>query len=195
MILSEAGASPAPTPPLDAFKAHLRLAHGFADDTAEDALLGTYLANAISAVEHRTGLALIARRFALSVSRWDRDGCLRLPVGPASAIVEAAVETAAGSTAIDTALWSLEAGTTRQRLSAGGAALPAIPVGGRVRIVFDAGLAADWSAMPGDLFEAVTLLAAHFYARRGTEQGIRRDDPVLPGPVTDLLAPRRAMRL
>ena len=47
--------------PLAAFRDHLRLSSGFADDTTQDALLEQYLRAAIATVEGRTGRALIAR--------------------------------------------------------------------------------------------------------------------------------------
>jgi uncharacterized phiE125 gp8 family phage protein len=166
MILSETGGTPVATPPLDAFRAHLRLASGFADEAPEDASAAGYLAAAVAAVERRLGGPLVVRRLAASLSRLDRDGRLRLPAGPVTAIAGAMMEGPAGTRALDTAGWTVEAEARRPRLSRAGGPLPAIPPGHRLRVEFDAGLAPDWDRVPADLAEAVLLLAATLYEER-----------------------------
>ncbi|MEM6422443.1 MAG: hypothetical protein AAF698_07625, partial [Pseudomonadota bacterium] len=165
MILSEAGTGPV-TPPLSAFKEHLRLAHGFGDDGSEDGLLQAYLASAVAVVERRTGRALGRRALSLAVSRYDRDGCLRLPIGPVSVIDSAAIETGGSALPLDPSAWRVEAGGTGQRVSRPAAGLPPIPPGGLIRIGFVAGLSAAWTGVPADLAQAVMMLAADFHARR-----------------------------
>ncbi|MEM6678921.1 MAG: hypothetical protein AAF675_13730 [Pseudomonadota bacterium] len=191
MILSEAGSGPVAAP-LAEFKEHLRLGHGFADDGAEDGLLARYLSHAVAVVEHETGRALTKRRFELAVSRWDRDGCLAMPVGPVSAIVSAVLEGAGTTQALDTSVWTVSAEGTRGILSAGGGLLPFIPVGHVVRITFDAGIADDWTGVPGGLEQAVMMLAADFHARRGTERDGKAD---IPQVVRALIGPWRPGRL
>ncbi|MEO1467592.1 MAG: hypothetical protein AAFV86_00945 [Pseudomonadota bacterium] len=186
MLLSEADPGPVPTPPLGDFKEHLRLGHGFADDGSEDALLARILEAAVLAVERRVARALVTRRFTLAVSRLDRGGCVALPVGPVSVIEAAAIREGAAEAALDVSTWRVSAGSTGQRVSAAGGALPAPADGAQLVMTFPAGLAADWASVPADLEQAVLLLAAHFYARRGTEDGGRRE--ALPVAVDAILA-------
>lgn len=192
MILSEAGPGPVPVPPVAEFAEHLRLGLGFPDDGSEDALLERYLRSAVGVVERRIAQALVARRFEVRVSEWTREGLFLIPIGPVRAIVEANIERGGSATPLSVLGWTVSAGPTRQVLSANGMALPAIPPGGTVRVLFDAGLADDWDGVPGDLKQAVLLLAAEYYERRGTETVAETG---LPGPVTALLAQRRPVRL
>lgn len=191
MFLSEAGAGAPPFPVSEAAE-HLRLGIGFADDGSEDALLARYLASAVAVIERRIAQALVSRRFELRVSHWSSRGDLVMPTGPVTALVEAFMETNSASTVLDVSGWTLSAEPVRQRLTASGRPLPPIPAGGSVRIVFEAGIAADWAGVPGDLRQAVLLLAAEFYERRGTEHVA---DQGLPGPVLGLLNARRPVRV
>lgn len=192
MILSETGPGPVPVPPLADFKLHLRLAHGFADDGAEDALLLGYLASAVAVVERRIARALVIRGFEVAVARWDAGDCLALPIGPVETVTSAVLEGPGDPVSLNVSAWTVAPGETRQRLSAAGAALPPIPAGRKVRIAFDAGFAVDWSGVPAALSQAVMMLAADFHARRGTE---RDGDTGLPLAVIELLAPWRPGRL
>ncbi|MEM9762212.1 MAG: hypothetical protein AAF968_06850 [Pseudomonadota bacterium] len=170
MILSETGAGPVPVPPLADFKEHLRLAHGFADDGAEDVVLTRYLAAAVAVVERRVARALVRRSFTLSVARLERDGCLVLPIGPVTAVTSASLEGGGAPVSLDVSGWSVTPCGTRQRVTAGGGALPAIPAGRSMVLSFEAGLATDWTGVPAELAQAVMMLAADFHARRGTER-------------------------
>ncbi|MEL6577591.1 MAG: hypothetical protein AAFQ81_17045 [Pseudomonadota bacterium] len=192
MILSETGAGPVPVPPLAEFKEHLRLAHGFADDGAEDAVLTRYLAAAVAVVERRVARALVRRGFTLSVARLERDGCVVLPIGPVTAVTSASLEGGGAPVSLDVSGWSVEPCGTRQRVTAGGGALPAIPAGRSMVLSFEAGLAADWAGVPAELAQAVMMLAADFHARRGTE---RDSEAGLPQAVIALTQAWRPGRL
>jgi uncharacterized phiE125 gp8 family phage protein len=190
MLLKEA-APVALTPVLGEFAAHLRLGLGFADDGAEDALLERYLAAAVAAVEARTGQALLARGFVLRAHGWDRRGHLVLPVGPVASVDTIRFVRADGAVALDPAQWSVEPGTTRQRLiGRSGGALPAVPSGAEVELTFTAGHGADWDGVPAGLRQAVLLLASHYHESRHGEAEDR-----LPPAVAALLAPHRPARL
>jgi uncharacterized phiE125 gp8 family phage protein len=197
MLLKEA-APGAPTPvPLAEFAAHLRLGHGFADDGAEDALLELYLRHAATVVEARTGQALIARPYVLQVAGWNPRGHLVLPVGPVANVdrirfvraasgAGAAVELAAGE-------WALEPGRARQRVTGpGGGALRPVPHGALAELEFTAGHGVDWTGVPGDLHQAVLMLAAHYYENRHGELG---EEAALPPAVGAILAPHHLVRL
>lgn len=191
MILTETAPAPVTPVSLSEFSAHLRLAHGFPDDGAEDALLELYLRNAVAAVEAQTGRALIRRGFVLRLGAWDREGYAILPIGPVEAI--SALRFVQGATVIDVAAgsWVLEPGTGRQRVTgAAGGALPPIPEGHVAEISFDAGFGPDAADLPGDLRQAVVLLAADYYERRFDGEG-----PRMPMTVRGLLEPWRPVRL
>ena len=190
MLLKEV--APAPLAPvLGEFAAHLRLGLGFADDGAEDALLERYLRAAVAAVEARTGQALIAREFVLLAAGWDRRGQLVLPVGPVASIDAIRFVRTDGAVTLDPAEWAVEPGTTRQRLTGpGGGALPAVPSGASVELAFTAGHAAAWDGVPGELRQAVLMLAAHYHESRHGDAGHG-----MPAAVAALLARHRPARL
>ena len=191
MILTETAPAAATPVTLSEFSAHLRLAYGFPDDGAEDALLDFYLRNAAGAIEARTGLALIRRGFLLRLSAWDRAGHAVLPVGPVEAII--AIRFVRGADVIDLSAgsWAIEPGTVRQRVTgAGGGALPMIPEAHIAELTFDAGFGPAAEDLPADLRHAVMLLAADYYERRHDGDG-----PGMPMAVRGLIEPWRAVRI
>lgn len=152
--------------PIAAFRDHLRLSSGFADDTTQDALLEQYLRAAIATVEGRTGRALLARDFTLRLTRWRTDCGHVLPVAPVSAVVSVTLVNQSGApTVVDPARYALQADGPRPRLVPMGSALPPIPTGGQAVIVFTSGFGA-WDDIPADLRQAVLLLAAQSYESR-----------------------------
>ncbi|PTX04745.1 head-tail connector protein [Pararhodobacter aggregans] len=179
--------------PVAAFRAHLRLGTGFADETTGDALLIQYLRAAIAAIEARTGKVLIARDFRLILPRWRWPDVQALPVAPVSVVTAVRlVDAGGGAETADPGGWRLAVDTHRPVLLATGAVLPGVPANGRVEVDFTAGFGAGWDAVPDDLRQAVLLLAARFYDSRiagGT--GV---EPI-PGPVAALLARWMALRV
>ncbi len=193
MLLKEA-APGAPTPmPLTEFAAHLRLGFGFSDDGAEDALLELYLRHAATVVEARTGQALIARPYLLQVAGWNPRGHLVLPVGPVTAIDSIRFVRAGATIELAPEEWALEPGRARQRVTGpGGGALRQVPHGALAEVAFDAGHGSDWSGVPGDLHQAVLLLAANYYENRHGELG---QEATLPAAVGAILAPHHLVRM
>ena len=49
--------------PMEAFRAHLRLGTGFADDAIQDEVLESYIRAALAAIEARLGKVLITRSY------------------------------------------------------------------------------------------------------------------------------------
>ena len=193
MILTEASPAAVNPVPLDEFAAHLRMAQGFADDSAEDALLELYLRNATTVVEARVCKALIRRQFKLQVTAWNRDGQLVLPVGPVAAIASISFIKGATTIAVAAGAWSLALGGSRQRLTgASGGALPANPQGHLAELIFDAGFGPSWNDVPGDLTQAVMLLAAHYFENRTGDSEPGRGIPVA---VQALLETQQPVRL
>jgi uncharacterized phiE125 gp8 family phage protein len=193
MVLTEI--APAPELPVSAeqFKAHLRLGQGFPDDGSEDAPLQLYLANATAAVEAVTGKALVRRAFRLQVAGWGRDGRLALPIGPVVAVNAVTFVGPGAPVALPAGGWSLAPGTQRQVLSGtGGEALPAVPAGYVAELDFSAGFGDTGAAVPGELRQAVLLLAAHYYEERA---GGPKAVPAMPAAVRSLLGAQRPVRL
>ncbi len=153
--------------PVDQFKAHLRLGTGFAEDNVQDEVLKSFLRAAIAAIEARTGKVLIERDFSWGLNGW-RDGAGEvLPVAPVGVISAVTLTDAAGvETVMEAAAYRLERYGQGPRLRPAGSCLPSIQTGGSVKIVFTAGMAADWGGLPADLGQAVLLLAAHYYEYR-----------------------------
>lgn len=167
--------------PVAAFRAHLRLGTGFADEATGDALLVQYLRAAIATIEARTGKALISRGFKLVLECWRWSDAQALPVSPVTAVASVTLIDAEGTPSVaDTASWRLVVDTHRPQILATGAVLPRVPSNGRAEIDFTAGFGAIWDAVPDDLKQAVMLLAAQFYeGRTGSEP--------IPGPVAALI--------
>ncbi|KPQ06769.1 MAG: Phage QLRG family, putative DNA packaging [Rhodobacteraceae bacterium HLUCCA12] len=167
MDLTEITAVPEAVLPVAAFRGHLRLGTGFADDASNDAALAQYLRAAIAVVEGRTGKALLARGFRLVLPCWRWPDAQVLPIAPVAAVDAITVRDATGTASeIAAARWRLERDRHRPRIVATGALLPAVPAGGQVEVAFTAGFGPDWSDVPDDLAQAVFLLAAQYHEGR-----------------------------
>ncbi len=167
MHLTELTPIPASALPLAVFRDHLRQSSGFSDAVSDDALLSQYLRAAMAQVEGRTGRALMAREFALRLTRW-RDGYAQpLTIAPVTAVASVTLVDAGGVEALVPAQsYILQADSARPRLVAAGTALPNIPTGGSVVILLTAGFGPAWDDIPADLRQAVLLLAAQYYEGR-----------------------------
>jgi uncharacterized phiE125 gp8 family phage protein len=177
--------------PVWAFKEHLRLGTGFADDDVQDSILGTHLRAAIAAIEARTSKATLTRSFTWSVTAWRDLAAQSLPIAPVSQITALTiVDRTGGEEPIDPARYTLVADTHRPKLMSTGFLLPPIPVGGKAVIAFEAGYGGDWEEVPPDLAQAVLLLAAQYYEDRGSTESSG-----VPATVNALIARFRDVRL
>lgn len=192
MMLSEVTPVPQAALPVAAFKDHLRLGTGFADDGVQDALVESYLRAAMAAVEGRTGKALIAREFLLSLDGWRWPDSQTLPLAPVSAVALVTVLDRDGvAEAIAQSRYRLVADMQRPRIVGSGSVLPGVPVGGRVEVLFSAGFGAAWSDVPADLAQAVFLLAATYHEQRHDAGEVRG----MPMGVTALIERWRTVRV
>lgn len=167
MILTELTAVPDAALPLAAFREHLRLGQGFADDGAEDGLLLGCLRAAMAAIEARISKVLLAREFLWVLHDWREPEAQPLPVAPVSAVAELRLRDREGVGAVvDPARYALREDALRPVIRATGTALPMVPRDGRAEVEFTAGYAADWDGLPHDLRQAVLLLAAEYYENR-----------------------------
>ena len=193
MILTEVTTVPTLALPIAAFKTHLRLGTGFADDSLQDGVLESTLRAAIAMIEARIGKMLIARRFLWKIEDWRTGAEQALPVAPVTAVVSVTLVDASDvSVLVDAARYKLVQDTHRPKLIATGSALPLVPMAGRAEVVFDAGFGAVWSTVPPDLAQAVLLLAAEYYENRH-EAGVREGG--LPFGVVTLIERWRTVRV
>lgn len=194
MMLIEQSSVPVEALPVQALKNHLRLGTGFADDGMQDGLIESYLRAAMAAIEGRIGKALIARDFQWSLEEWRNAAEQALPVAPVSTVLSISLFNHQGSAEIVPAsMYRLVRDTHRPKIQATGYLLPQVPMNGRVEIAFTAGFGAIWSDVPGDLAQAVLMLAAEFYERR--HEGGARADGGLPQGVVMLIERWRTVRV
>ena len=154
----------------------------------EDGLIGGLVEAAAELCEGFTGQALLARGFTETIpaSRaWQR--LTRTPVRAITQIEALPAEGAAQPLANDSYAIDIDAqGDGWVRLTAPGDLR-------RIRVGYEAGVAAAWADLPAALRHGVVRLAAHFYTYRSGEGGRGRDEP--PAAVTALWRPYRRMRL
>lgn len=179
--------------PLDEFKEHLRLGTGFAEDSLQDGVLRGFLRAAISAIEARTGKALISRGFVWTLSRWRDPSGQILPIAPIGALTEVVVIDSAGvQNPVPLEQLRIEDDAYNPKLCPIGFSLPSLPAGSSARIRFDAGFAPSWGGLPADLGQAVLLLAAHYYEYR---HETALSDGCMPFGVTSLVQRYRPLRI
>jgi len=193
MVLVELTTVPTGVLPVAQFAAHLHLGTGFADDGSQDAVLAAYLRAAIAAIEARIGKALIARDFSWQLTAWRSGDVQGLPVAPVSGVLAVKIVDRNGvETIVSPTAYDLQKDSQRPRLRARGAALPSIPAGGVIEVMFTAGYGPGWADVPVDLAQAVFLLGAHYYENRRGEGG---RDNLMPFGVMALIEAYRSVRL
>ncbi|MEO8531241.1 MAG: head-tail connector protein [Deltaproteobacteria bacterium] len=167
MMLIELTTVPNIALPVTDFREHLRLGSGFADDGLQNSVLESFLKAAISAIEGRTGKALLQRQFLWSISAW-RDGAVQvLPIAPVVSLISLKVLDRTGAeTVVPVDQYRLVKDGQRPKLVATSLVLPTIPFAGSAEMTFEAGFGATWDDLPADLGQAVMLLAAHYYDNR-----------------------------
>lgn len=172
MELIELSAVPGAALPVAAFRQHLRLGTGFADDASQDGLLEALLRAALAGIEGRIAKVLLNRSYRLRLARWRNGTAQPLPLAPVRVIAQVVMQDRNGhEVPVDPGRWRLEPDAHRPQLVATGYLLPGVPSGGAVLIDFEAGFGADWADVPPDLAQAVFLLAAQYYEQRAEGQG------------------------
>lgn len=193
MKLLETSTIPVFDLPLQAFRDHLRTGSGFADDAVQDVFLETVLRAALSAIEARTGKALMTRNFRWTISGWRSPDAQALPVAPVVEITGLKLIGRSGDeTPFDLACVQLIEDTQRPVLRSVCHSLPRIPAGGMAELSFVAGYSQTWEELPDDLKLAVMVLAAYFYENRGDASV---EDGNVPLPVKLLTERYRTVRI
>lgn len=179
--------------PVAAFKAHLRMGTGFAEDTLQDAVLSGFLRAAMAAIEARTGKILIEREFTLSLMALADAATVALTVAPVTVIADVQrVSRNGAQQLVDASAYWLERDGHTPRLRATGAGLPTLEAGGELRVRFLAGYGPEWDDVPVDMQQAVLMLAAHYYEYR---HDTALAAGCMPFGVTSLIERFRVMRL
>ncbi|WP_151720392.1 head-tail connector protein [Gemmobacter serpentinus] len=192
MMLTELSTVPLAALPMQGLRDHLRLGTGFSDDGMQDGLIESSLRAAIAAIEGRIGKALLSRSFRLVLTAWRDPAAQALPLAPVSSIASVTLVEAGGATqVVAPARYRLRLDRHRPRLEGVGLLLPTVPGDGQVEIVFTAGFGASWASLPGDLAQAVLMLAAQFYETRHEVGGAR----ALPMTVQALIETWRNIRV
>lgn len=193
MMIVEDSLVPLAALPIAAFRAHLRLGTGFAEDTLQDDVLDGFLRASLAAIEARTNKALLQRAVVMRSYRWASGDAHPLGMAPVVSVetVQIFDRNAVFLADIDEDV-RLELDPHVPRLRGLGLALPSLPTGGYVQVGATVGFGASWAEVPADLQQAVFLLAAHFYEYRH-DRALGRG--CMPFGVTSLLERYRPMRL
>ena len=193
MLLTELTTIASNVLPVQNLKDHLRLGTGFSDSGMQDGLIEGYLRSAMAAIEGRIGKALMTRRFKLTLPDWRDLSEQALPVAPVGAIVSVTlVDAALDSTVVAAGRYRLVQDTHRPKVAATSYLLPAVPMDGKIEVVFDAGFGATWAEVPPDLQQAVMMMAAQYYEHRNQ---FAETTPGLPYPVQALIERWRIVRV
>jgi uncharacterized phiE125 gp8 family phage protein len=179
-------AGPAVEPvPLAEMRDYLRL-----DETAEDALVAALVKAARLTVEAAARRILIESRWRLRLDRWPADRVVRLPLSPLVGVDEVRVFPRTGpAVTVDLAAIALDPASDPPRLEIAAHVPPPGWLKRGIEIDVTAGYGPAPETVPEPLRQAVRLLAAHWFERRG-------DDG--PAPLPDLhalVAPFRVARL
>lgn len=164
------------------------------DHADDDALIASLVRGARERIEARTGRAIMAQSWRVTLDAWPSDFRVMLPVLPVAAITAVRLIDAAGvPTALASALYAVEPGSEPPRL-----AVSSPPAPGRARNGIEIDLVAGYGASPGDcpepLRQALRLLIGAAYEARGPERaGAARPDVI--DEVDRLIAPYRYIKL
>ena len=176
--------------PLAQFRDHLRLGTGFGDEGLQDGVLEGCLRGALAQIEAYCNKAVLAREFVLSVGEWRDLSRQVLPIAPVTTVTRLAIMDRSGVfNVIDASHYRLIRDDHAPMVISAGYTLPRVPLTGQAEIAFSAGFG-DWPDVPGDLAQAVLMLAASFYEGRSGQDG-----GAMPSAVGGLLARFRTLRL
>lgn len=151
--------------------------------TEEDVLLAGLIRAAAELCEAFVGRVLIERQAEEMAAAGT--GRIRLGAGPVRAIESvAALDEDGAATLLDAEDFVAEIDAAGE----GGVTLRVATGARRLRIIYRAGMAADWSNVPEMLRHGIVRLAAQYYLRRGETR-----DAEVPAAVTALWRPWRRL--
>lgn len=193
MMLVEETTIPTAALPVDAFKAHLQLGTGFADDALQVPVLESFLRASLAAIEGRTGKMLLARDFSISVTAWRDTRVQTLPVAPVMQLLSITSIDAAGiETPLSLTDYYLDQDQHAPKVAARVQSLPPPPSNGQIKLEFTAGFGATFLDLPSDLQQAVFMLATHYYENRNA---VGMNDASMPFGVSVLVERYKTLRI
>jgi uncharacterized phiE125 gp8 family phage protein len=161
------------------------------DHFDDDGLIAMLIQSAREMVEARTGRALMAQTWRVTLDDWPDGYRIALPVLPVLSITAVRVISAAGqATVLTPTSYTLEVQSDPPSLTVS-APLPPGRLRNGIEIDVVAGYGAVSSDCPETLRQAMRLMLGAAYARRGPDQGTDAD---VTGEVEALLAPFRVFR-
>lgn len=166
--------------PISSFKAHLRLASGFEEETLQDPVLIAYLSAAITAIEARINRIVLERDFVWTFSGEEANRTLSVPLRPVKFLKESVFETDGNDHVIGQNNVKLVRNPENATFCIG----QSIPSSSLVRVVLRVGMVKTWDMMPADLAQAILLLAAHYYEFR---HEVNLSSGCMPFGVTSLI--------
>ncbi len=208
MMLVEEMIVPDAALPIDALRRHVRLGTGFAEDDMQEELLASFLRAAMSAIESRTGKALLQRDFRLVLTDWYSADRQPLPLAPVVSVTGISLcRPAAPDTVVENATlveqlgicdeldplrYRLELDTHVSCIKPRTGCFPTLAADQTVMIRFVAGMSPTFEGLPGDMMHAILMLAGHFDEYRN-EYGLSQG--CMPFGVSSLIARYCPMRL
>lgn len=171
-------------------KSHLRVA-----TSDEDGLIENLIVAARLIIEAASGCALISQRWRIALDQWPDDGIIRLPLAPLiSCDAVRLYSDATTSTTLPPGDIYIDRLATPPRVVV--LTIPPSPgrASGGIEIDVTVGFGTAASSPPENLRQAVRLLAARWFERRGDDPFEQADQP-LPREISTLIAPHRAIRI
>lgn len=164
MMTTELTGIPSGSLPIDAFKAHLRLAEGFEAIPGQTTRLEACLRASIAALEARLAKIFLSRDFILRTPAWSSADQLRLTLAPVITISSVKIVRSGGEeTVLDPLTYGLKADEHRPCLVSRQGAFPMLGLDATAEVMLTAGFGATWEEIPAQLQQAVFMLAESYF--------------------------------
>ena len=138
------------------------------DHTDDDALISNLIKAARERIEARTGRAILAQTWRISLDRWPGDGRVTLPVLPILSVAAVRVYDAAGAASVlASTLYAIEPGSEPPVL-----VVTSPPVPGRARGGIEIDVVAGYGVIASDCPEPLRLALRHLVTQAYTARGI-----------------------
>ena len=164
------------------------------DHSEDDALISGLIKAARERIEARTGRAMLAQTWRISLDRWPAEARVTLPVLPVLSVAAVRVFDALGIPAdLASALYAIEPGSEPPVL-----AVTSPPGPGRARSGIEIDVVAGYGVAPADCPEPLRLALRHLVAEAYAARGpLAAGEPVLPtgADVDTLILPYRQLKL
>lgn len=193
MMTTELTGIPSDSLPIDAFKAHLRLAEGFEAIPGQQARLEACLRASMAALEARLAKVFLTREFILRTPAWTSADQLRLSLAPVLSISSVKVVRSGGEeTVLDPETYGVQFDEHRPCLVSRQGAFPMLGLDATAEVMLTAGYGAEWSDIPAPLQQAVFMLAESYFEGKHDRIGSMHE---LPCSVCLLVEAYRDIRL